>query len=127
VRPHRLDGSRPAIHRLLEPYAGQVLLGPATIGVHGAADTALARLATLQGRRDVADELFQRGIALERQIGAALAASTSRLWYAEHLARSPSPADREQARRLLEGCVAHFKPIGYYLTDRADALLLQFA
>ena len=117
----------PAIERLLQPYSGQLLLSPSTIWVLGATDTALAGLASLQGHRDVADDRFQRGIALEVQVGSALPASTSRFWYAEHLSRSPSAADRTAARQLVDGCLAHFEPITFHLTDRAERLRAELA
>jgi hypothetical protein len=112
----------PAIERLLQPYSGQLLLSPSTIWVLGAADTALAGLASLQGHRDMADDLFQRGIALEQQVGMAVLASTSRYWYGEHLSRSRSAADRTLARQLVERCLGHFEPINFHLTDRAQRL-----
>ncbi len=112
----------PAIERLLQPYSGQMLLSPSTIWVLGAADTALAGLASLQGHRDVADDLFQRGIALEQQVGLALLASTSRFWYADHLSRSRSAAHRTKALQLVARCLSHFEPINFHLTDRAEHL-----
>jgi class 3 adenylate cyclase len=113
----------PAIAGLIEPYSGQLLLGPVSFICYQAADTALARLASLQGDRAAADDLFRRGIALEEQVGATLLASASRFWFAEHLARSASPVDRTEARQLAVGCLDHFESIRCYLTEHARCLL----
>jgi hypothetical protein len=99
-----------------------LLLGPVSFVCHQAADSALARLASLQGDRAAADDLFRRAIALEEQVGARLLASASRLWFAEHLAGSASPADRAEGRLLAQRCLAHFESMGCYLTEQATTL-----
>jgi hypothetical protein len=112
----------PAITRLLEPFSGQLLLGPVSFVCHQAADSALARLASLQGDRAAADDLFRRAVALEEQVGAGLLASASRLWLAEHLVGSDEAVDRAEARQLAEGCLADFESIGCALTEQATRL-----
>ncbi|MEO8264534.1 MAG: AAA family ATPase [Ilumatobacteraceae bacterium] len=112
-----------AITKLVEPFSGQLLLAPVSFVCYQAADSALARLAALQGDRAAADDLFRRGIALEEQIGAKLLASASRLWFAEHLAGSSSLVDQAAARQLAQACLAYFESIGCYLTEHATRLL----
>ncbi len=114
----------PAVQRLLEPYSGQLLVGPVVLWVCQSADTQLARLASLLGQRDRADELFRRGIALEEHAGMKLLVSTSQLWFAEHLSRSESEADRAKALVLVDSCLAHFERTDFYL---ADFYLTEFA
>ena len=113
----------PVIAGLLEPFSGQLLVGPVSMLWYQATDTMLARLALLQGDRQAADALFRRGIALEDQAGAATLASASRLWFAEHLSTSASPVDRAEARQLAVCCLAHLEPIGGYLTEPARRLV----
>jgi transcriptional regulator with XRE-family HTH domain len=77
-----LDAS-PAARALLpfvEPYSGQLLVGPGLTTVECAADRALAQLLTVLDRPEEADRRYERAIELESRLGLTALATRTEAW-----------------------------------------------
>ena len=106
------------LHRLLEPFADQVVSNAAS--AYGHVSTYLALAAATAGWHDRADEYFALACDLQEQKGMLLWAARAHLGWAEALARR---SDFQQARSEAARALALARAHGYKAIElRAGAL-----
>ena len=87
-----------ALHPLLEPYSGMLLVPYLGTAMLGAADRGIGQIATVLGRYDEAENRYRAALELERRFGARAQAARTLYWYARLLDGRGDPRARDLAR-----------------------------
>ena len=120
------EGAARALEPELADYSGLLLVAYTGTYLECAADRALGQVLAVQGRLDEACSRYQRALALEEGFEAWALAARTRYWWARALAERGASGDREQARALLDACLAKTRAFGMaHLTEQAEALAAQ--
>jgi DNA-binding CsgD family transcriptional regulator len=111
-----------ALYDLLQPYAEQVVVAGAAVACHGAVAFYLGILAAMLNRCDVAQEHFDRALALHGSLKAFPWLSLTQCSYAEMLLQRATGDDRYRALQLIEQAQTvaqdlHLAPLAARLTD----------
>lgn len=125
---HHLDDAQraQALYRRLLPYQDCNVIAPPLVLLHGATSRHLGLLATAQGQWELAEQHFERGIALDEERGGLPWAAHGRHAWAAMLERRAGPGDREKARQLNAQAIASADQLEMKaLGDRARRLQQQ--
>jgi hypothetical protein len=108
-----------ALLPVVEPYAGQLLVGPAVTTIDAAADRAIAQLLRASGRLDDAAQHYERAAALEAELGFTALELHTRRWWIALLRERGDPGDVARADAMAADVVARADALG--LRTVADA------
>jgi class 3 adenylate cyclase len=116
-----------ALHELLEPFSGQLIVMSLGMACHGAADRYLGMLATVLGRYDEADRRFHDALELEGRVDSEAQQARTRVWLARLLLARGGADNRGEAADQLavsEGTAARLglTAIGAEATALAAAI-----
>jgi class 3 adenylate cyclase len=111
-----------ALHDLLRPHAGLLVVVANASYCPGAVDRYLGMTAAVAGDLDEADARFAAALALEDRVAAAPLAARTRYWYGRTLLARGGPGDAERARSLLADSAGAARRLGMArLADQAQA------
>ena len=100
------------LYELLMPYRElAIVVGNASVA-QGAAARYLGRLASLQGRWDEADDLFQQALALESRMPAPVWLAHTQYWYSRMLFDRGRRGDVEAANAMLDRAASSADELG---------------
>ena len=110
-----------ALHELLAPYDGQLLVPYGGSSCEGAAARGLAQLETVLRRFDEAERHFDAALALEEGFGGRSLVPRTRYWYARMLQARGHTGDVERANQLLDTALAETENLGMQTLHRLAA------
>ena len=122
---HRLDDAprAQALYGRLLPYENCNVIAPPLVVLHGATARYLGLLAATQGQWDLAEQHFERGIALDAARGGLPWVAHGRHAWAQMLVRRAQAGDGQRASQLNAQALAEADALGMKaLADRARSL-----
>ena len=119
------DVQAPALHQVLAPFAGSVLVLAFAAECAGPADHYLGLLAATLGRHDQAAGHFEEALRLGRSLASPPLVAATQLAYGRLLLARKGPGDAERAAGLLAECLATTRRLGLTrLARQAESLLV---